>query len=430
MQEMAKTFHASSYVTQRFFKLPPKRHIFLCAAGFGIALWALCNPQAVRTIGIFALMLSTLVFLHELGHFQCARWAGMRINRFAVGFPPWLWSRSKKGVQYSIGALPIGGMVDIAGLGSERDMVSHLKGEEGENRAVASSDQKLFQHASLGWRFLTLFAGPLMNMLYAMVVFIAIYSLIGVPEPYNTNRIDQFYPHSPALAAGLKTGDRWVGVNAGGADFRSTDVVQLKNFVRRSGQTIVTTIVQRGGSELRLPVHRLYREADAEDPVKDKQGKPLPLTGLEIRFQIVTPYRKLSVAGAIQQGWGEVTGMWHDLSGLLFRAATVQLTASDRNGVGGPVKMAEMVGQYTVLGWPALVILSGVLSVNLAIMNLLPLPALDGGRILFLGYEWVAGQPLDSRIENRVHALGMTMLLAFMGFLTLRDVVSLIFRLF
>jgi regulator of sigma E protease len=410
-----------------------KRYLVLLAVSLGIAVWALMSPHTVRTIGIFAMMLSLLVFVHEWGHFQFARWSGMRVNRFAVGFPPWLWSRRKNGIEYSIGALPIGGMVDIAGLGSEREMVSHLKGEEsnpGSPDGASPSGARLFQHTSLGRRFWTLFAGPLMNMIYATVIFIVMYSLVGVPEPYNTNRIDEIRSKSPAIAAGLKQDDYWVGVNAGGADYRSTDVVELKNFVRRSGQTVVTMIVRRGETELRRPLHRLFQEADPSDPLKDSTGKALPLPGLGVRFQIITPYRKLSVPGALQQGWADVVGMWNDLSGLLFRAATVRLTASDRSGLGGPVKIAEMVGQYTVLGWPALIILSGVLSVNLAIMNLLPLPALDGGRILFLGYEWVAGKPLDPKIENRAHALGMIGLLGFMALISLRDLFSIITRFF
>jgi regulator of sigma E protease len=405
----------------------PKRQLFLGAGAFCIAAWAFYNPQSARTVGIFVMMLGLLIFVHEWGHFQFARWAGMRVNRFAVGFPPWLWSRRKDGIEYSIGALPIGGMVDIAGLGSEREMVSHLKGEEAN---TDSSGTKLFQHASLGRRFSTLFAGPLMNIIYAMLVFIAMYSLVGVPEPYNTNRIDEIRPHSPAIAAGLQTGDYLVGINAGGRDFRSSDVGELKNFVRRSGQTTITTIVRRGNTELRRPLHRLYQKADPDDPLKGPDGKALPLSGMEIRFQIVTPYRRLSVIGALQQGTSEVIGMWQEISGLLFRAATIRLTTSDRSGVGGPVKIVEMVGQYTILGWPALIVLSGVLSVNLAIMNLLPLPALDGGRILFLGYELAAGKPVDPKIENRAHAIGMLVLIAFMAFITLRDLLPIVARLF
>lgn len=435
-KKKASSFHAIALMVQPT-KSSSKRRFLLCVGGLGLVAWALWNPQAARTTGIFVMMLGLLVFVHEWGHFQFARWAGMKVNRFAVGFPPWLWSRRKDGIEYSIGALPLGGMVDIAGLGSEREMVSHLKGTETDAASQtdsatkdASRNAKLFQHASLGWRFLTLFAGPLMNLIYALVVFICVYSLVGVPEPFNTNRIDEIRPHSPARAAGIKTGDYWVGVHAGGADFRSTDVIELKSFVRRSEQSDITMIVRRGETELQRPLHRLFQEADPDDALKDPNGKALPLTGLEVRFQIVTPYRRLGVAGALRQGRDDVVGMWNEITGLLFRAATIRLTASDRSGVGGPLRMAEMVGQYTVLGWPALIVLSGVLSVNLAIMNLLPLPALDGGRILFLGLEWAAGKPINARLENRVHAIGMAALLAFMGFITLRDLLSVVAPLF
>lgn len=416
-------------------KPSPRRNLILGVAAFAAGAWIFRNPETARTIAIFVVMLSVLIFVHEWGHFQFARWSGMKINRFAVGFPPWLWSRRKNGIIYSIGALPIGGVVDIAGLGSEREMVSHLKGAETQTDSVTadtvdtdSPRGKLFQHTSLGRRFWTLFAGPLMNFIYAMVIFIVIYSQVGVPEPANTNRITEISPKSPAIVAGLQTGDRVVGINAGGTDLKSIKVGEMKDFVRRSGAAVVTMIVQRGDAVLRLPLRRIVMDADPDDEFKDKLGKPLPPAGLGVQFEVITPYRKLGVVQALHQGRDEVVGMWNDTFGLLFRATTFRLTASDRSGVGGPVKIAEMVGQYTVLGWPSLVVLSGVLSVNLAIMNLLPLPALDGGRILFLGYELVAGKPADPKIENRAHAIGLLLLLAFMLFISLRDLLPIVVR--
>jgi regulator of sigma E protease len=134
-------------------------------------------------------------------------------------------------------------------------------------------------------------------------------------------------------------------------------------------------------------------------------------------------YKRASIPEAARQGWGEATFITKQIFGLLGRAATLKLTSEDKRGVGGPVKIAQAIGQSAQRGWMDAVLMSAGLSVNLGLLNLMPFPALDGGRILFLGYELVMRRPLDPRKEGLVHAVGMVMLLAFMLFITLRDVV-------
>jgi regulator of sigma E protease len=267
-----------------------------------------------------------------------------------------------------------------------------------------------------------------MNFVYAFAVFIGVYAFVGIPEPINTNRIVTIHRGSPALQAGVHEGDRLTGVEAAGKTLRSSDVQELKQHIRQSQAPVVTLLLQRSGQELQRTFRPLYEAAPPEDPERDAQGRPLPAMRMKVQFEVQTLYQKVSMAGALRQGWNDVSEMWSGIAGLLFRAATLRLTSDDRGSVGGPVKIAEMVGMYSLLGWAPLLVFSGILSVNLAIMNLLPLPALDGGRILFLGYELVAGRPVDAKKENMVHTGGMVVLLAFMVFITARDVWPLIYN--
>ena len=184
----------------------------------GIVAFALWKPDFARQAAVFLVTLGVLVLVHEWGHYQFARWAGMKVNRFGLGFPPWILTVRRNNIDYSLGALPIGGMVDIAGLGSEEEMVATTKGETVQNATRgrnpnAPFGQKQFQDASLGWRFWTLFAGPLMNFVFALVVFVGLYSLTPFPDKVtNLSTIEMVMPGTPAAQAGLLPKDKVVAV--------------------------------------------------------------------------------------------------------------------------------------------------------------------------------------------------------------------------
>ena len=386
----------------------------------GIVAFALWKPDFARQAAVFLVTLGVLVLVHEWGHYQFARWAGMKVNRFGLGFPPWILTVRRNNIDYSLGALPIGGMVDIAGLGSEEEMVATTKGETVQNATRgrnpnAPFGQKQFQDASLGWRFWTLFAGPLMNFVFALVVFVGLYSLTPFPDKVtNLSTIEMVMPGTPAAQAGLLAKDKVVAV--GGQPVSTSE--QITKIILANADKPIQFSIEREGKVITKTVTPRVEEVTGPD--NEIQKRPRIGVGFARR---VDSYKRLSVVEATQAGWADATNITKQIFGLLGRAATFNLTKDDKSGVGGPVKIAQAVGETSKQGWQSSVLMAAALSVNLGLLNLLPFPALDGGRILFLGYELIMRRPLDPRKEGLVHAVGMVMLLAFMLFITVRDVV-------
>lgn len=415
-------------------------------------------PELARTLLSGILTLSVLVFVHELGHFQFARWGGMKVNRFGVGFPPWIYTRNYKGIDYSIGALPIGGMVDIAGLGSEEEMVATAKGESNTNAPSqqaanpnAPHGAKSFQDAKLSARFWTLFAGPLMNFVFALVIFVGLFSIWGTPDQDKSKQINEIKTvrfGEPADLAGLHEGDKVIGINS----LRTDDTFWLSQTIRDSDKQFdFTPLVEKnadydasGTTRAELgtkPISPLTLTLMREGQEITKQVTPrvgdlpigdgstslsAPMIGIEFDDLIVR--KKVSLGEAAKQGVLLSAAFTYQMVRVLGRAATFKLTKEEKRGVQGPVGIFREINKAAQNGFYDLFMLAGIISVNLGLMNLLPFPALDGGRILFLGYELIFRKPIDARKEGFVHMVGMAMLLTFMLFITVRDIVPWVVR--
>lgn len=396
----------------------------------GIGVFAVRFPAYAFGAFMFAVTLSTLVFVHEWGHYQFALWAGMRVKRFAIGFPPFIYTRRRNNIDYSIGALPIGGMVDIAGLGSEEEMVGSAKGTTSTHAAPNKNKpfgQKNFQDASLGWRFLTLFAGPLMNFVLALLIFASLFSLVGVPDKASdTTIVDVVQTSTPAFKAGLQSDDKIVAID-GQKITKSGEAIKI---IRGGEGKPVILAVERGDKTLNLKLTPIM-----EDQPDDKVSKPVPIIGIMFLSRVEsyervgllrgkTGFGDSAVGYGLQFSWAQT----QQIFGLLRRAFTFQLTETDKRSVGGPVKIAQTVEHSARRSWQLWVITAGALSLNLGLMNLLPIPALDGGRIMFIIYEAITRRPFDARKEGLVNAVGMAMVLMFMLFMTFRDVLPFITR--
>ncbi len=396
-----------------------------------LAFLAVKQPHVLRAGVIFIITLSILVFVHEWGHYQFARWGGMKVNRFALGFPPWIYTKRVNNIDYSLGALPIGGMVDIAGLGSEEEMVATGRGETvADATRTARPDtpfgQKQFQDASLGWRFWTLFAGPMMNFIFALTVFALVFTLIGVPDDKSVNnRVDMVYPGMPAAKAGIQAGDRLLAV--GGV--RSNDTGKLRDMIRSGNGKPVDIVIDRNGQEIKSSLTPRIEDELQPDGVTTKKA---PVIG--VMFTRVTEYHRVGLLRGEEGFWDSAIGyglrgsygLAERIFGLLRRVITLRLTPDDKRNIGGPVKIAQTIGHTAEKSWQETILLAAALSVNLGLMNLLPLPALDGGRILFLGYELVMRRPFDPRKEGLVHMVGIVLLLTFMLLITIHDVLPMI----
>ncbi len=397
--------------------------VLAIAAGF-----AIFKRDIFQTVAVFIVTLGVLVFVHEWGHFQFARWAGLRVNRFALGFPPFIYTKRYKNINYSLGALPIGGMVDIAGLGSEEEMVAEVRGKgvAPVRNTSRPRGEKQFQDVNLGWRFLTLFAGPLMNFLLAITLFISVYSIAGLPDPVIKATVDSLISGvdgEPATRAGIKAKDQIVAVGG-----KQTPTLEDVARAIGSGKAQPTTItVRRGGKDvdgteprfLTLPITPKIRDIN-------KDGHPIPSIGIAFDPESIDHfnYHKVSPTDAVKYGFMESAGVALSILDTVKKAVTGKLSAPEKKSIGGPIKIAKVMNTASTFGWPVLFKVAAMLSVNLGLLNLLPFPALDGGRILFLGYELVMRRPVDPRKEGLVHAAGMVVLLAFMLFITLRDVIG------
>lgn len=370
----------------------------------------------VITVIIFIAVLSILVFVHELGHFIVAKRSGMGVHEFGFGFPPrvvgiqkqngkWrvVWGRKQLSAEetvYSINAIPLGGFVKI--MGEDNDV---------------ANDPRSFTNKSFGRRFLTLAAGVLMNVLAAWVIF-SIGFMVGLPVALNgiedVPRGGQFTdqqiiigvvkPNSPAQQAGLKDSDIIMSVDGQ----TITSISSLQEYIgKHQGQTINFQI-QRINELKDIPV----MVSASRDPAQGLVGIGLGLYG-KLSFSPIT---------AIWQG-GQTTV--NQLKAIVSGLYSVFTTKEGVKAIGGPVKIAQLTGQVVDLGWLPLLQFTAFLSLNLAILNSLPFPALDGGRMLFLIIEKIRGKANNQSVEQYANAIGFMLLLLLMAVITVRDVSQL-----
>ncbi len=348
---------------------------------------------------VFILVLSLLVFVHELGHFLAARRLGVGVLEFGLGFPPRLWSFDRHGTRWSINLIPFGGFVRL----------------EGESDPAVTTPTS-FARATLRRKFMILAAGVLMNYLLAWGLMTAALSAGVTVDPANLTpnrwqrlanlRIQAMVSEaSPAAAAGLASGDRIMSVN--GREFRSTNEViaytrsqnypSLRVEIRRTGQTQTLTIAPPAKRQLDQPVYGFGLQ---------------PLAELSYPWYVAPWYGLTST--------GSLTGQTFAGFGRLL--AELVSTGRVSQDVAGPVGIAILTGQVSRLGWTSLIQFVAILSVSLAVINFLPLPALDGGRAVFVVFERLRGRPFNPRWEQAVHATGFYLLLLALVLISIRDV--------
>lgn len=353
---------------------------------------------------IFIIILGVLVLVHEAGHFVMAKRAGMRVDEFGFGFPPKLFSITRGETRYSINLIPFGGFVKIMG-------------EDGEERETPRS----FTSKSAGSRALVIAAGVLMNLALAIVL-LSFANLAGlrvgltdadISKAQNTKvQIIQVDADSPAAAAGLQVLDEIVGFNENGAALETKSVEQVQNFIKANKGREITLEI-RNGTEIRQ-----IKVTPRLDPPPEQGalGISLALTGIirypwyEAIYRGVENTYYLAVNTAI--GYGTI------IKNLFIHGnAGVALS--------GPVGIAVITGQAAKLGFTYLMQFTALISVNLAILNVIPFPALDGGRLLFLAIEKIRRRPIAKKVEGMANAIGFGLLILLMVYVTSKDVINL-----
>ncbi|HSN81297.1 MAG TPA: M50 family metallopeptidase [Polyangiales bacterium] len=339
---------------------------------------------------ITVVALSVLIIIHEGGHYLAARAFGMRVLRFSIGFGPTLFRYQPKGSPtiFQVAVIPFLAYVQIAGMNP--------------NEEVDPDDPELYPNKSLGARVATIAAGPIANYLTASAIVFALGISNTLPpmQPAEPMQVGHVVPDSPADKAGLQEGD--VIVMANGE--RISDVSELIDATAPRAGEPTEYIVERDGKA--LPPILITPE--------DRGGRGQIGVGAKMvrlyEHLGVWDSAKLSVALPFQMTVAQLTG----LADMVERRST--------EGIGGPVMMGKMVAEAAQAGLPAFLWILMFISVALGMFNLLPFPALDGGRLIFLGYEAITRRRANERFEMAVHAVGIVFLLGVMILVTYRDI--------
>ncbi len=346
------------------------------------------------TAVVFIVILSILIFVHEFGHFSVARLIGVQVEEFGFGLPPRLWGKKIKGTIYSINWLPIGGFVKLAGEDETPDSPKPLKSP--------SSLKSYFWARSKKERAAILLAGVTMNFLLA--VGISTYLLTqGVPEISGRIHVERVLPGSPAAAAGLKEGDIL-------ADFKTPK--DLIDFVNEEKGREVVLSISRGNETFDVPVTPRVEVPPGEGPlgvaISDLEIKTYPWS--QAPFEAV----KLNLLRARDMLFGIGT--------LVARLVQLRPVGED---VAGPIGIARVTGTAVKFGFNAVLEFMSILSLNLAVLNVLPIPALDGGRLAFVFLEKILGRKVRPAFEQSTHQIGMVILFVLILLISINDILRI-----
>ena len=352
-------------------------------------------PDAVRTVIAFLAVLGVLIFFHELGHYLAARWRRVHVDAFSIGFgKPILRWHDRRGTEWRISWIPLGGYVKLHGQAPldetpETDRVSERLGETFHDKPVLD-------------RAIVVAAGPVANFLLAALLFAALFATHGVPSGMAT--IASVGSPSAAERAGLVAGDTILSLD--GVRINRFDQVQ-RHIQPRAGQEVAVR-VDRNGRELTLQVIPATRPGSEVQPIGI-----LGVQGGQARFERLDPLSAVW-AGVVQTAevsWATLVGIGEMLAG----------TRSARE-LGGPIRIAEVSGEAATLGLVPLVNLMALLSVSLALLNLFPIPLLDGGHLMFYAAEAIRGRPLPPRALEYGFRAGFAVLIGLFLFATWNDV--------
>lgn len=343
------------------------------------------------TLIYFILILGIVVLIHEFGHFIFAKKAGIYVYEFSIGMGPQLFKFHRKNdeTEYSIRLLPIGGYVQMAG-------------EEIEEDDEVPKEKQMI-HKKWYQRFLTVIAGIMFNFLLAIIIFFIVGLVNGVPT--ETTTVAEVTKNSAAYKAGLQPGDVILKIND--KNIVSSDHLML--LVQVNGKDKMNVTIERDGKEQAIQI----------TPKKVKvDGQVTYQYGFSLKNRLVHNFWM-----AVQYGFTKMFSLIHQMILIIWYLLIGKLSLSS---LAGPVGIYTVVDQTAKAGFLSLVYLIGFLSLNVGFINLLPIPAFDGGRLLFLIIEKIKGSPVNPKIENTVHAIGFILLMILMVVITFNDILRLL----
>ena len=355
----------------------------------------------IQYIVPFLVVLSVVVFVHEYGHYRIARRNGVRVETFSIGFGPELFGRNDRhGTRWKFSLVPLGGFVKM--LGDAEPSGSTIDPD-------TAKDPDSFPAKTVWQRMAVVAAGPGSNFLFAILVLAILFATSG--RPFTPPVVGQIQPGSPAAAAGLQPGDRIAEVDGS----RIESFEQLQGIVRDAAGRLLHVVVQREGHPVDLDVTPKRSELVSRFGTKQEVGL-IGVTRNGVEF------RRSNVLMAPIDAATETAKM---VGGTLYAVGQMIMGYRGTEELGGPLRIAQMSGQIAADGIVPLIWFTAVLSINLGLINLFPIPMLDGGHLLLYSLEAARGRPLTERTQEIAFRVGLGMVLSLMVYATWNDLVQL-----
>ena len=360
-------------------------------------------PIAIQYFLAFALLITVVVFIHELGHYSVGRWCGIGVETFSIGMGKQIWGkRDKSGTLWRVAILPIGGYVKFYG---DEDP-SGKKLEASDN---IDSDKNF--HNKSGWKKIaTTAAGPLFNFILAIFIFSIIFFFRGesVVQPYVGQVVDE----SPAYNAGLKTGDEIIYADGNEILYFN----DLRNYVLENPSSEIELTIIRDGLE-----ETVFLTPEVISS-KDRFGNEYSSARIGVIGSQNPEHVELRKYGFISSLFRGTKETYNLSAKILNYLGNLIVGRESIDQMGGPIKIIQISGEISNYGIIPLLALIAAISVNLGIINLLPIPVLDGGHLLYYSFEVLRGKPLSQKTQEVGMQIGMSLLIALMIFVTFLDI--------
>jgi len=354
----------------------------------------------MNTIISFVIVLGILIFVHEFGHFICAKLFRVKVLKFSLGFGPTVVGKQMGETEYVISAFPLGGYVKMYGENPN---------EEVEEELISRS----FAYKPVWQRFIIVACGPLFNLFFAAFLFFMIFAVAGLPQPLPGTKIGPVAPGSPAEAAGLKQGDIIVSINGQKTD-KWADVVEL---VGKSEGKPIQLVIKRGDETFETTGTPKLQED--KDIFGEAVGKRY-LLGIMRTEEVV--YEKVPLSEALKAG---VIQTWNIIYLTILAIVKIFQRVVPASELGGPILIAQLAGQQMKAGLVNFINFMAFISINLGILNLLPVPILDGGHLVFFSVEALRGKPLSMKTQEMWQQVGLVLLISLMFFVFYNDLVRI-----
>ena len=356
----------------------------------------------------FIILISIVVFVHEYGHYYYARKYGVKVTDFSIGFGKELFGWTDKyGTRWKLCLIPLGGYVKFFGdmnPASQPDQLSKFSDEE---KTYLLSTKKLYQRAII------VSAGPIANFILALVIFACVYMFFG--KDFSVPVIQDVKVDSPAYKAGLKKGDQIITIN----DKTINSITEVSQSITLSDTNLIKITVLRDKREFDFQVQAIVQEG------KDNLGNNINRKMIGIQIVPLNNEINRERLGPSKAIYHSLKEIWFTISTTMSYVGKMLVGTEKADQLGGPIKIAQISGQVAELGIIPFLSIMAYISISLGLINLFPIPLLDGGHLLFYFYEFVRGKPLSEKVQTYFFKFGLFVLFSLMFFSTFNDLKSL-----